>query len=218
MATRANCVEGNQVSHSDLARPFMAFGRSPLSEGARHARTCGKHPAVTTQAFQQFHPRVHARAYIHPSAFLIGEVEIGEEASVWPLSVLRGDNGAIVLGARSNLQDGVIVHATTGLSQTTVGAEVTVGHRVTLHGCTVKDRCLIGMGSTLLDNVVVGEGSFVAAGSLLTPNKVFEPRSFIIGSPAKRLREVKASELEAIAHGWRAYVDLARIYRQTQSP
>jgi carbonic anhydrase/acetyltransferase-like protein (isoleucine patch superfamily) len=165
------------------------------------------------QSYQRFIPSVHALAYIHSSAVLIGEIDIGEEASVWPMCVLRGDNGAIRIGARTNLQDGSICHATLGVSKTTIGVECTVGHRVTLHGCTVGNQCLVGMGSTLLDGVVLGDDCFVAAGSLLTPNKVFEPRSFIIGSPAKRVREVKASELAAIKHGWKTYLDLTRTYR-----
>ncbi len=168
---------------------------------------------MTPQRYKEHTPLVHSLAYVHPSVVLIGEVELGEETSIWPMSVLRGDNGAIRIGARTNIQDGSIGHATLGVSKTTIGLECTVGHRVTLHGCTVGNHCLVGMGSTLLDGVVVGDDCFIAAGSLLTPNKIFEPRSFVMGSPARRVREVKASELEAIAHGWKTYVELARTYR-----
>lgn len=168
------------------------------------------------QTYDGMTPAVHATAWVHGSAVLIGEVQLGEDSSVWPTSVLRGDNGAIVLGARSNLQDGTIVHATLGLSNTRVGVECTVGHRVVLHGCSVGDGCLVGMGSVLLDGAELGAQCFVGAGALITPRMTFPPRSFILGSPAKRVREVKPAELEAIAHSWRVYVELARKYRAQQ--
>lgn len=169
--------------------------------------------AMASYSFEQFTPRVHPSAYVHPTAQLLGDVSIAEEASVWPGTVLRGDSGAITIGARTNVQDGCIGHATGGVSVTTIGAHCTIGHRVILHGCTVADHCLVGMASTLLDNVVLGAWCFVAAGTLLTPGKVFEPRSFIMGSPGRRVREVSAKELEAIEHGAHTYVALARRYR-----
>lgn len=146
-------------------------------------------------------------------ATLIGQVEVGEEATIWPSVVLRGDHGAIRIGARTSIQDGSVAHATDGVSVTDVGEETTVGHRVVLHGCKVGARCLVGMGSVLLDNVELGEGCFLGAGSLVTPGKVFPPRSFILGSPAKRVREVTAKELEWIDYSWKAYVDLCKRYR-----
>lgn len=168
---------------------------------------------MASDSFGQLTPRVHPTAWVHPSAQLLGEVTLDEGSSVWPTCVLRGDCGSITVGARSNLQDGTIAHATGGISTTHVGLECTIGHRVILHGCTVGDHCLVGMGSTLLDNVTLGAWCFVAAGSLLTPGKVFEPRSFIMGSPAKRVREVNSKDLEAIEHAWKTYVGLANTYR-----
>jgi len=168
---------------------------------------------MASEAFRGLVPRIHPRAWVHPSAQLLGEVDLHEDASVWPGCVLRGDVGSITVGARSNVQDGTVAHATGGLSVTKVGVETTIGHRVVLHGCLVGDRCLVGMGSILLDNCRLGEGCFVAAGSLVTPGRVFEPHSFIVGSPAKRLREVSARDLESIDHGWRVYVDLMNGYR-----
>src|ERR1043165_1181781 len=97
--------------------------------------------------YQSFEPKVHPLAYVHPAASLIGEVEIGEEASVWPATVLRGDNGAIRIGARTSFQDGSIAHATLGQSKMTLGEECTVGPRVVLHGCTVGNHCLVGIGA-----------------------------------------------------------------------
>ncbi len=168
---------------------------------------------MSIETYEAWTPKVHPTAYVHPSAVLIGEVELLEESSVWPTCALRGDNGRILIGARSNVQDGTICHATLGKSRTTLGADCTVGHRVTLHGCTVGDWCLIGMGSTILDDVEIGEWSFVGAGSLLTPGKKFAPRSFILGVPGQRVREVKQSEIDAITHGAATYRELCKKYR-----
>jgi carbonic anhydrase/acetyltransferase-like protein (isoleucine patch superfamily) len=158
-------------------------------------------------------PVVHPSAFVHAGAWVLGDVHLGEESSAWPTAVLRGDAGRISIGARTNLQDGAIAHATTGVSTTTIGVECTVGHRVILHGCTVGNRCLIGMGAVVMDNVVLGDECFVAAGTLIPPGKVFEPRSFILGSPGKRLRAVGPEELELIARGWKGYVELAKRHR-----
>ena len=167
---------------------------------------------MSSEAFEGLSPIVHPTAFVHASAQLLGDVELGEDVSVWPTAVLRGDCGAIRLGARSNVQDGSVLHATTGYSQTIVGRECTIGHRVVLHGCTLGNRCLIGMGSILLDGVELGDECFVAAGSLLTPGKKYEARSFIVGSPAKRIREVNERDLAAIENGWRSYLKLKRGY------
>ncbi len=158
-------------------------------------------------------PTVHETAWVHPSAELLGDVRLGELVSVWPTCALRGDCGSIVFGARTNVQDGSIAHATRGVSTTSVGQACTIGHRVILHGCSIGDRVLVGMASTVLDGVMVGDDSFIAAGSLLTPGKVFEPRSFIMGAPAKRVREVSAKDLESIANAAKGYVELMQTYR-----
>jgi carbonic anhydrase/acetyltransferase-like protein (isoleucine patch superfamily) len=165
------------------------------------------------ESFEAHSPLVHPTAFVHPSACVIGEVEIGENASVWPMAVLRGDHGRIVIGARTSFQDGCVAHATDGVSTTRVGVECTVGHRAVLHGCVVGDRCLVGMGSVLLDGVELGDDSFIGAGALLTPDKKFPPRSFILGSPARRVREVSAAEMEWIGYSFQAYLDLAKRHR-----
>lgn len=157
-------------------------------------------------------PRVHPGAWVHPSAVVIGEVELAEGVSVWPTTVVRGDMGPIRVGRDSNLQDGSVLHDTTDFSETVVGERVTVGHRVVLHGCRVGDDCLVGMGSVVLDRADIGAGSFVAAGSLVTPGKVFPPGSFIMGSPARAVRPISDREREMIASGWTTYRDRLRVW------
>src|SRR5688572_27413957 len=146
------------------------------------------------EPYKQHHPVVHPAAYVHPNATVIGDVVIDEEASIWPGAVLRGDDGPIRIGARTSIQDGSVVHMTKGLSATTVGARVTVGHNVILHGCTVEDDCLIGMGAILLDGAVIGRGSLVGAGALVTQNKVIPPGSVVLGNPGKVVRQAGEKE------------------------
>jgi carbonic anhydrase/acetyltransferase-like protein (isoleucine patch superfamily) len=158
-------------------------------------------------------PKVDPGAWVHGSAVLIGDVTLHEGVSVWPTAVLRGDMGPIVIGANSNVQDGAICHDTTDKSETMVGARVTVGHRVILHGCRIGDDCLIGMGSIVMDNVEIGAGSFVAAGSLVPPGRVIPPGSFVLGSPARVVRPVGPRETEQISYSWRHYGEVAAAWR-----
>lgn len=157
------------------------------------------------QKYKHFLPRIHPTAWVHPAAVVIGEVELGPYVTVWPGAILRGDCGAIRVGAYTNLQDGALVHTTFDVSKTLLGERVTVGHGAVLHGCIVGSDILIGMHATLLDNSVIGDFSIVAAGSLVTVGKVFEPRSMIMGNPAQRTREVNDKNLKQIAYGWNAY-------------
>ena len=157
-------------------------------------------------------PTLGERVYVAPGAVVIGDVALGDDASVWFGVVARGDGFPIRVGARTNIQDGSILHITEGMAATTVGDDVTVGHRVTLHGCTIGDRCLIGMGSTVLDHAVLGEECFLAAGSLVTPRTVIPPRSFALGRPAKVMRSVTDQELEAIRISAQHYVANARAF------
>ncbi len=134
-------------------------------------------------------PKIAGSAFIADSADVIGDVEIGENASIWFQSVLRGDIEPIRVGAHSNIQDGSVVHTILG-SPVTVGDWVTVGHRAVLHGCTIESHCLIGMGAIVLNNVRVGEGSIVAAGALVLENTVIPPRSLYLGVPARFQRQL----------------------------
>ena len=164
------------------------------------------------ESYLGYYPDVASTAWVHPAATLIGQVKVGHEASIWPGASLRGDEEPIIVGAQTSVQDNCTLHTYGGLYPTRIGARVTVGHNVVLHGCAVGDDCLIGMGSVLLDGVTIGAGSFVAAGSLIPPGKSFPPGSFILGSPAKRLREVGPKEIDAIRLGWTRYVEQTRTY------
>jgi len=151
--------------------------------------------------------------FVAPNATVIGDVDLGDEASVWFGAVLRGDIGAIRIGARTNVQDLACVHLTEGLSATVIGADVTIGHGAILHGCTVGDRCLIGMGSIVLDNAVIGEGSVIAAGTLVPPRTVVPPGSLVRGNPGKVIRPVSPEEAQMGVLGAEHYVAGARRFR-----
>ncbi|HEX7137622.1 MAG TPA: gamma carbonic anhydrase family protein [Vicinamibacterales bacterium] len=154
-------------------------------------------------------PRVHPSAFIDESAQVIGDVEIGEESSVWMCAVLRGDVHSIRVGRRTNIQDGTVVHVMTGTHATQIGDKVTIGHGAIVHGCTIEDHCLIGMGAILLDGVQVGSGSIVAAGTLLVEGMKVPPRSLVMGSPGKVRRLLTQAEVANIL----AYADHYVQYR-----
>jgi gamma-carbonic anhydrase len=141
---------------------------------------------------------VHPTAFIDASAQVIGDVEIGEESSVWMCAVIRGDVHWIKVGKRTSIQDGTVIHAMTGTHPTSIGDNVTVGHAAVLHGCTIEDRCLIGMGAILLNGALVGAGSIVAAGTLLVEGQKVPPRSLVMGSPGKVKRLLTQSEVADI--------------------
>jgi len=163
-------------------------------------------------SFNQIHPKIHETAFIADDAVVIGDVEIGEDASVWYGSVVRGDVNYIRIGARTNIQDLTVMHVTSHTHPTVLEDEITVGHRTVLHGCHVESRCLIGIGAILLDGVRVGTNSLVAAGSLLTPGTQIPPRSLVMGSPARVKRELTDAELALLDRSWRNYVELKNKY------
>jgi carbonic anhydrase/acetyltransferase-like protein (isoleucine patch superfamily) len=152
---------------------------------------------------------VHPSAFIDQSAQVIGDVEIGEESSIWMCAVLRGDVHAIRVGRRTNIQDGTIVHVMTGTHPTTIGDHVTIAHRAIVHGCTIESQCLIGMGAILLNGAHVGAGSVVAAGTLVVENMRVPPKSLVMGSPGKVRRLLTHAEIEDI----QAHADRYVAYR-----
>ena len=160
-------------------------------------------------------PRVHASCYIDESAQVIGEVEIGENSSVWMNAVLRGDVFAIKIGSNSNVQDCSVLHGMRYRYGVVLGNWVTVGHSVTLHGCTVADRCLIGMGAVVLNNARIGEGSIIAAGTVIPENTVVEPYSLWMGVPGKFRKKIddEASQKMILMYA-QNYVDYTHQYRK----
>lgn len=161
------------------------------------------------------HPRIPETAFIAPTATVIGDVVLGEHASIWFHTVVRGDVNTIRIGARTNIQDNSTIHVTHDTWPTIVGDDVVGGHNIILHGCVIKDRVLIGMGSTVLDGAEVGEESIVGAGSLITPGTRVPPRSLILGRPAKVVRQVSDEEVEdLILAGARNYLRYKETYRE----
>lgn len=169
--------------------------------------------------FEGVQPIIGARAYIDPAAVVIGRVTIGDDASLWPGTVARGDVHAISIGARTNIQDGSVLHVTAdnafnpGGFPLTVGDDVTVGHGAILHACTVEDLALIGMGATILDGAVIRSRTMVAAGSLVPPGKVLESGFLYLGSPVKQVRRLSDREFEWLEESARHYVELKDRYR-----
>lgn len=163
--------------------------------------------------FKNIDPTVHETAFIADDAIIIGDVEIGEDASVWFGSIVRGDVNFIRIGARTNIQDMTVIHVSSKTHSTVLEDEITVGHNVTLHGCYIERGCLIGIGAILLDGVRVGANSLVAAGSLLTPATQIPPNSMVMGSPAKVKRQLTSDELAYLDRSWRNYVELKKHYQ-----
>jgi carbonic anhydrase/acetyltransferase-like protein (isoleucine patch superfamily) len=168
-------------------------------------------PAVAIYALGDQIPQIDPSAYIHPEATIIGSVVVGPQSSVWPGAVLRGDGGRIVIGARTSIQDGCVLH-TTPEHPTIVGDECVVGHLVHLEGCTIEDRCLLGVGSVILHRVVIGTGATVAANAVVLNDTVVPPGAVAMGVPAK-IRE-GASRAEDIQRGAKVYVHKSGWYRE----
>jgi carbonic anhydrase/acetyltransferase-like protein (isoleucine patch superfamily) len=168
------------------------------------------------KSFRNLQPKIHKSVFIAETAVVIGDVEIGESSSVWHGSVLRGDVNFIRIGARTNVQDACVIHVSSKTHPTVLEDEVTLGHRVTLHGCYVETGCLIGIGAIVLDGVRIGRNSLVAAGSLITPNTQIPPRSLVMGSPAKVKRELTDAEVKDLERFWQNYVSLSQVYLNEQ--
>jgi len=162
-------------------------------------------------------PVVHETAWVAPSADLVGAVDLRAGSSVWYTAVLRADVDPIVLGERSNLQDGVVVHTDAG-HPTTIGSGVSVGHRAVLHSCTIEDDCLVGMGAVVLNGAHIGAGSLIAAGAVVPEGAVIPPRSLLAGVPGRVRREIDDPGLARIRANAEVYLELARRHREATAP
>jgi len=162
-------------------------------------------------------PEFRGDYFVAPDATVIGSVVVGQDASVWFQSVVRGDNDLITIGERSNVQDACVLHVDEGVPLT-IGANVSLGHQVMLHGCTIEDGCLIGINATILNNTVIGAGSIVGANSLIAEGKQIPPRSLVVGSPGRVVRTLTEEQSAAILQIAAHYVDEARLYRETLRP
>ena len=166
------------------------------------------------RAYRGVLPKIAASAYIDPSAQVIGNVTVGERSSMWPGAVARGDVHSIKIGDESNVQDNSVLHCDAPDWPLVIGNRVTVGHLVMLHGCTVEDECVIGIGSVVLNGATIGKGSVVAAGAVVPEGMQVPPGSMVMGVPAKIKREVSAEEQQRFRENAQHYVDACRIYRE----
>jgi carbonic anhydrase/acetyltransferase-like protein (isoleucine patch superfamily) len=162
-------------------------------------------------------PSIHPSAFLAPTSVVMGDVTLGAESSVWYNTVLRGDVAAIVVGSQSNIQDGTIVHVDEDVP-CTIGRRVGVGHRAIIHGCTIEDDCLIGMGAILLNRVHVGTGSVIAAGSVVPEGMRVPPGSLVMGVPGRIVRQVDAELTVRIRETWEHYVERAKEHRAGKWP
>jgi len=166
------------------------------------------------RAFQGKMPRVHPSVFIADGAQVIGNVELGEESSVWYNTVLRGDVNTITIGARTNIQDLTMVHVDRGTHPTRIGDDVTIGHHVVIHGCTIGNRVLVGIGAIVLNGVVIEDDAFIAAGTLLTPGTVVPSGSMVMGSPGKVKRTLTDAERAGLLTSAAGYVLNAKLHRK----
>lgn len=173
---------------------------------------------MTISSYRNIFPTLGARVYIDPSAVVIGKVTIGDDSSIWPTAVVRGDVNTITIGARTSIQDGSVLHVThdgpyaPGGRALVIGSDVTVGHRATLHACTIGNTCLVGMGAIVLDDVVAEDFVMIGAGSVVTPGKRLESGGLYVGSPARRIRDLKPKEIEFLSYSAAHYVKVKAEY------
>jgi carbonic anhydrase/acetyltransferase-like protein (isoleucine patch superfamily) len=171
-----------------------------------------------TFSFLNATPNLGDRVYIHPSAQVIGQVTLGDDVSIWPTAVVRGDVNSIEIGEASNIQDGSILHVThvgpyspEGFPLK-IGQGVTIGHKVILHGCTIHNYCLIGMGTLIMDGVVVEDFVLIGAGSVVPPGKRLQAKSLYLGNPAKKIRDLNEQEIEQLQYSSAHYIRLKDVY------
>jgi carbonic anhydrase/acetyltransferase-like protein (isoleucine patch superfamily) len=167
---------------------------------------------MLTRGYNGKTPKFGERVFVAENATVIGDVEIGDDSSIWYGSVVRGDVHSIRIGARTNIQDNCIIHVTNGIWPTVIEDEVTLGHGVIAHGCVIRTHCLIGMGATILDGAVIGEESLVGARALVTEGMHIPPRSLVLGFPAKVKRELTPEEVIHIQENFRNYLEYKETY------
>lgn len=163
--------------------------------------------------YKSSRPTLGERVYIAPNSAVIGDVTLGDDASVWFSVTIRGDLEPIRIGARTNVQDGSVVHVTGGSNGVSVGEDCTIGHMAIVHGCTIGNRVLVGMGSTVLDGAIVGDDVVIGAGSLVTPRMVIPPMSMVMGRPAKVIRPLTEADLVWVKSSVLAYIEAGKTFR-----
>lgn len=163
--------------------------------------------------FREFEPKIHESVVITPNVNIIGEVEIGEDSSVWFGGVIRGDVGKITIGKRSNVQDNVTIHSSDNYSVTEIGDDVTIGHNAVVHGAIIKDFVLIGMNSTILDNAVINKNVIVGANAVVLESQVLESGYLYAGIPAKKIKALTSGQFECLKTRAQHYVELSKNYR-----
>lgn len=164
------------------------------------------------QSYKGKMPRLQGRVFVAENATLIGDIELGHGSSVWFGAVLRGDVGAIRVGSGTNIQDGAVVHSTEGLSEVSIGEEVTIGHRAIVHGARIGNRVLVGMGAIVLDNAIVHDEVIIGAGSLVKAGSVLESGGLYVGSPARRVKELTPEQIDGLRDSADHYVGISRNY------
>ncbi len=173
---------------------------------------------MAIRPFLKHLPKLGERVFVDDSAQVIGQVELGDDVSIWPLTVVRGDVNFIRIGARSNIQDNSVLHVThdgrytPGGVPLLIGSDVTIGHSVILHACTIEDACLIGMGSVILDKAVIGKHSLIGAGAVVAPGKIVQPGSLWLGNPARFVRMLSETEIESLYYSAENYRKLKEEY------
>src|SRR3972149_1516930 len=164
--------------------------------------------------YKGINPKIHQTAYIEDSAQIIGDVTIGEYSSVWCNAVLRGDVHYIMLGKRTNIQDNCVLHGTKGVYPVILGDDITVGHNVTLHGCIVKGKCLIGIRVHIFEGAEIGEETIIGAGALVTERRIIPPRSLVLGMPGKITRQLKDEEVAKILKSAKNYIEYSEEHKE----
>jgi carbonic anhydrase/acetyltransferase-like protein (isoleucine patch superfamily) len=183
----------------------------------RYLRSKKGHGASRQNPYNARVASIHPTAFLHPAAFVCGDVTLGSHVSVWPTAVIRGDSARIEIGDDSNIQDGTVVHVDDGVPAK-IGKRVAVGHRAIIHGATVEDDCLIAMGAILLNRTTVASGSIVGAGAVCTEGFVVPPNSLVLGVPAKVVRQTTMEERKRIRHTVSAYLELQKAHRAGSYP